>query len=116
MTSPVRHRLSGYLSAGFRLLAQVLEPVEAETPYGGRAVSYEPLGSIWLRLDGRRRRERTEAGVTSAVETAAAETRADPRLSDGRIIRFGGADWTIAAVDADPERPGRITLNLERGR
>ena len=99
-----------------RLLAQLLEPVAAETPYGGRAVSFEPLGSVWLRLDGRRRRERTEAGVTSSVEVATAETRADPRLTEGRVIRFGGADWTIAAVDGDPDRPGRATLSLERSR
>lgn len=99
-----------------RVLAQLLEPVEAETPYGGQVVSYEPLGSVWLRLDGRRRRERTEAGVSSAVEVAVAETRADPRLSEGRVIRFGGADWVIAAVTGDPDRAGRVTLNLERTR
>ena len=99
-----------------RVLAQLLKPVEAETPYGGRAVSYEPLGSVWLRLDGRRQRERTEAGVTSAVEVTIAETRADARLIEGRVIRFGGADWVIAAIDGDPDRPGRVTLNIERTR
>lgn len=35
-----------------RLLAELLQAVEAETPYGGQAVSYEPLGCVWLRLDG----------------------------------------------------------------
>ena len=114
MTSSLRYRPSAYLSA--RTLAQLLEPVEAETPYGGRAVSFEPLGSVWLRLEGRRRRQATEAGVTSATEVATAETRTDPRLAEGRVIRFGGADWTIAAVDADPERPGRTSLSLERSR
>ena len=99
-----------------RVLAQLLEPVEAETPYGGRAISYEPLGSVWLRLEGRRRRERTEAGVTSAIEVATAGTRTDPRLAEGRVIRFGGADWTIATVAADPERLERTTLDLERSR
>lgn len=99
-----------------RVLAELLEPVEAETPYGGRAVSYEALGSIWLRLDGRRRLERTEAGVTSTLETAVTESRADPRLVEGRVIRFGGADWTIAAIVGDPDRPGRATLNIERTR
>lgn len=99
-----------------RVLAELLERVEVETPYGGLAVSYEALGSVWLRLEGRRRRERTEAGLTSAVELAAAETRADPRLGEGRVIRFGGADWLIAAVDGDPDRPGRAILNIERTR
>ncbi|MBU1346631.1 MAG: head-tail adaptor protein [Alphaproteobacteria bacterium] len=99
-----------------RVLTQLLEPVDAETPYGGRVVSFEPLGSVWLRIDGRRRRERTEAGVTSAIEVAKAETRTDPRLVEGRVIRFGGADWAIAAVAGDPDRPGRTTLTLERAR
>jgi hypothetical protein len=98
------------------VLASLLDPVEAETPYGGRAISYQPLGSIWLRLEGRRRRQATEAGGTSAIEVATGETRADPRLAEGRVIRFGGADWTIAAVDADPDRPGRMRLGLERSR
>ncbi len=99
-----------------RVLGQLLEPVVAETPYGGRAVSYEPLGSVWLRVEGRRRRERSEAGVASAVEVATAETRVDPRLNAGRVIRFGGADWAIAGIDGDPDRPGRVTLTLERRR
>ena len=99
-----------------RLLCELLEPVEAETPYGGQAVSYAPLGVAWLRLEASRRRERTEAGVTSAVDTAEAETRTDPRLIEGRVLRFGGGDWRIAAVNADPDRPGRTILKLERAR
>ena len=99
-----------------RVLGQLLEPVEAQTPYGGRVVSFEPVGAVWLRIDGRRRRERTEAGVTSATEITTAQTRTDPRLIVGRVIRFGGADWTIAAVDGDADRPGRTTLTLERAR
>lgn len=99
-----------------RVLAELLEPVEAETPYGGRAVSYDPLGSVWLRVDRRSRRERTEAGATSGIEIAIAETRVDPRLSEGRVIRFGGGDWIITAVNGEPDRPGRVTLNIERTR
>ena len=99
-----------------RVLGELLEAVETETPYGGQAVSYEPLGVVWLRLDRQARRERTDAGVSSAIETARAETRADPRLNEGRVIRFGGGDWRIAAVVGDPDRPGRVTLNIERTR
>ncbi|WP_269516042.1 head-tail adaptor protein [Brevundimonas subvibrioides] len=102
--------------SGFRVLASLLDPVEAETPYGGRAISYQPLGSVWLRLEARRRRQTTEAGVTAATEVATAVMRTDPRLAEGRVIRFGGADWTIAAVDADPDRPGRTRVSLERSR
>ena len=32
--------------------------VEIDTPYGGRAVSWEPLGAAWLKLGARRRREK----------------------------------------------------------
>ena len=99
-----------------RLLAELLDPVEAETPYGGRVVSYEPLGSVWLKIEGRRRRERIEAGVTSAVDAAVAETRLDPRLNEGRLVRFGGSDWVIASVNGDSDRPGRVSLNIERTR
>ncbi|WGM30260.1 head-tail adaptor protein [Brevundimonas sp. NIBR11] len=98
------------------MLAELLEPVEAETPYGGRVVSYESLGIVWLRIDAQRRRERTEAGITSAVDVTTAETRADPRLSEGRMVRFGGGDWVIASLNGDPDRPGRIFLNIERTR
>ena len=97
-----------------KVVASLVRPVEAETPYGGRVVSYEPVGSLWLALGARRRRERTEAGVTRGVETLSATVRADPRLVEGRVLRFGGADWRIVAVDAGDA--GRASLSLERAR
>lgn len=102
------------LAPGARLLAGLFEPVESETPAGGRAVSFEALGTVWLALGARRRRERTEAGTARVVEAATAQARADARLSPGRVLRFGGADWRIVAVE-EP-RPGRAQLSLERTR
>jgi hypothetical protein len=99
-----------------RILGELFERVEAETPCGGRAVSFEPLGMVWLALEGRRRRERSEAEGAVVVEVATAEVRTDPRLVEGRVIRFGGADWAIGQVDVEAERPGRSTLQLERTR
>lgn len=99
-----------------RVLGELFERVEAETPYGGRAVSWEPLGAVWLKVQGRRRRERSEAEGTVAVEVATGEVRTDPRLVEGRVIQFGGADWTISQVDVQAERPGRSELQLERTR
>jgi hypothetical protein len=99
-----------------RALAGLFEAEEAETPYGGMAVSYEPLGHAWLKLGARRRRVRTEAGRAASVETTTAETRVDPRLRPGRVLRFGGADWTIVFVEVEAERPGRAKLSLERRR
>ncbi len=99
-----------------RTLAELLEPVEAETPYGGRTVSFESLGMVWLALGARRSRERAEDNIERAVETLEAEVRVDPRLSEGRVLRFGGGDWTIRRIDGDPDRPGRAMLSLERGR
>jgi hypothetical protein len=96
-----------------KVLAELLQGVESETPYGGRAVSWEPLGSAWLKLGARRRREKSEFGRTRAVETVTAETRSDVRLEAGRVLRFGGGDWRILSGETVG---GRAILNLERMR
>lgn len=96
-----------------KVLAGLFEGVETETPYGGRAVSWEPLGSAWLKLGARGRRERREAGGLRAVETVTAETRSDVRLTTGRVLRFGGGDWRIVSGETVG---GRAILNLERSR
>jgi len=96
-----------------RILAGLFEPLEAETPYGGRSVSWQPVGSAWLKLGARRRRERPEAGGLRALETLTAETRADVRLSTGPMLRFGGGDWRIASSETVG---GLAILNLERSR
>ncbi|CAN5321072.1 hypothetical protein BH10PSE1_BH10PSE1_01000 [soil metagenome] len=99
-----------------RTLAELMQPVEAETPYGGRVVTYQSQGVAWLKLGARRSRDRVEDDVARSVETLDAEVRADPRLIEGRVLRFGGGDWTIRRIDGDPDRPGRSVLSLERGR
>lgn len=96
-----------------KVLAGLFEGLESATPYGGRAVSWEPLGHAWLKLGARRRRERTDEGGLRAIEIVTAETRADPRLEAGRMLRFGGADWRIASGETVG---GRAILNLERMR
>ena len=96
-----------------RVLADLFEGIEAETAYGGRSISWEPLGSAWLKLGARRRREKSEPGGTRAVETVTAETRSDVRLSVGRMLRFGGGDWRIVSGETVG---GRAILNLERMR
>ena len=88
--------------------------MEAETPYGGRSVSFEAAGSAWLKCGARRRTERGEGDQRRAVETMGAEARADARLMIGRVLRFGGADWAVASVQ--DLRPGRVKLGLERRR
>ena len=96
-----------------RVLAGLFEGVESQTPYGGRAVSWEPLGSVWLKLGPRRRREKSEAGGARVIELMTAEARADARLSAERVLRFSGADWRIRSVEAVG---GQAILNLERTR
>ena len=96
------------------MLAGLFQPVEAETPYGGRSVTFEAVGSAWLKCGARRRTERGEGDQRRAVETMGAETRADPRLAVGRVLRFGGAYWRIVATQ--DVRPGRVRLDLERVR
>ena len=94
-----------------RVLAGLFDGVESETPYGGRAVSWEPVGSAWLKLGPRRRREKSEVGGARVVETLTAETRADMRLVSERVLRFGGADWRIRSSETVG---GQAILNLER--
>jgi membrane protein implicated in regulation of membrane protease activity len=95
-------------------LAGLFQPMEAETPYGGRSVTFEAVGSAWLKCGARRRVERGEGDQRRAVETMGAEARADPRLMIGRVLRFGGSDWRI--VGMEEARPGRAKLDLERVR
>lgn len=97
-----------------RRLAELLEPVEAETPYGGRSVSYVPLGWTWATLAPRTRRAGLEAGRDAGIETTTADLRADPRLQVGRRLRLADEDWEIVALD--PVAPGRVRLGLERRR
>ena len=99
-----------------RTLAELLEPTQTETPYGGQVTSYEILGLAWLAVGPRQMRERTEEGLGRSFETLEAVVRTDPRLTEGRVLRFGGADWTIRQTDPDADRPGRATLKLERSR
>ena len=96
-----------------KVLAELVQGVESETPYGGRAVSWEPLGSAWLKLGAQRRREKNEPGGLRAVEALTAETRSDARLAEGRVLRFGGGDWRIVSGETVD---GRAILNLERMR
>ena len=96
-----------------KVLAELQEGVESETPYGGRAVSWEPLGWAWLKLGARRRREKSEPGGLRVVEAVTAETRSDARLTTGRVLRFGGGDWRIFSGETVG---GRAILNLERNR
>lgn len=97
-----------------RRLAELIAPVESETPFGGQAVSHEPLGWIWFRPERRRRREHSEAGARPVIETRTVEVRTDPRLEEGRVLRFDGGDWTVVAID--DARAGLRTLTLERRR
>ena len=94
-----------------KVLAELLRGVESETPYGGRAVSWEPLGWAWLKLGARRRREKSEPGGLRVVETVTAETRSDARLVEGRVLGFGGGGWRIGSGETVG---GRAILNLER--
>ena len=94
-----------------RVLAGLFEGLESQTPYGGRAVSWEPLGSAWLKLGPRRLREKSEPGGVRTTEVMTAEARADVRLAAGRVLRFSGADWRIRTVETVG---GQAILNLER--
>ena len=102
--------------SGSRVLAELLQPVKTQTPYGGRVVSYDALGMVWLKTEAVRRRDRADDVGTRSVEAMAAEARTDPRLVEGRVLRFGGGDWAVIDVQGVDDRPSRVELVLERGR
>ena len=97
-----------------RKLAELLERVEAATAQGGRAVSYEPLGVVWIAPGAVKRSVRGGGEGPAEALGMTAECRSDPRLSEGLLLRFDGADWRIALVDE--AAPGKARLNLERER
>ncbi|WP_298743366.1 phage head-tail adapter protein [uncultured Brevundimonas sp.] len=96
-----------------RTLAGLFEGMESQTPYGGRAVSWEPVGSAWLKTGRRRLREKAEPGGGRVIEVMTAEARSDLRLTVGRVLRFGGGDWRIRSTETVG---GQAILNLERTR
>ena len=98
------------MSGGGWILAEVLEPVEAETPYGGRSVSWAEHGQVWLKPGAEQRVERTEDDRAREGRRLAAEARRDGRLEIGRVLRFRGGDWRVRAVKPDG---GRMRLDLE---
>ena len=79
-----------------KILAELLVGTEAETAYGGRSVSYEPLGWAWLKLGPRRRRERTEAGSLQIIETVTAEAVSITKAELAKI----GTDYKGTRVSA----------------
>lgn len=98
------------------MLAELLQPVEGETPDGGRTRSYQPLGMVWLKPGPTRRRERSDSVGTRSIEVMSVETRTDPRLAEGGVLRFGGGDWSVVGLEGVDGRPGRVELVLERER
>lgn len=97
-----------------RKLAELLERVEGVTAQGGRAVSYAPLGFVWIAPGPVKRGVRTGGEGVAEALTLTAECRADGRLTEGRLLRWEGADWRIALVDE--AAPGWARLMLERDR
>ena len=70
------------------------------------------------------RRETELARLAAALAPATVVTYAgDVREPDDLaragadfIARFGGADWGVVGIEADPKAAGRVRLNLERAR
>ena len=102
-------------AGAMRVLARIERPVESETPHGGGPLSYEPPGMGWLACGARRRRERTDGGQAArSIEAMSATCRGDARIVEGRVLRFGGADWAVRGVET--VEGGRMKLDLERAR
>ena len=83
----------------------------AETPYGGQARSYEPLGTVWLDPGKVVGRQRNGPDGTRRIETRRATAGLDPRLNAGRVLEFDGVRWRIVAAALTPVD---TDLELER--
>lgn len=102
------------MTAAPKVLVELLEPVEAETPYGGRSTTYLPLGQVWLSPKSVSARERVVAEREHSTARRTVEAREDGRLTVGRVLRFGGGDWRIGAVET--VRFGWVQIDLEAAR
>lgn len=80
-----------------RRLAEVFAAERSETPFGGRAVSWTPVGVVWLAvLDERREDAPGEAGGPPRTRARmTAETWTDARLARGQRLSLDGADWRL---------------------
>ena len=98
-----------------RTPAALFSVAEAETEFGGRTASFEPVGALWIAVQRSHRSERS-GGDEPPVERlkVLAETRTDPRVDVGMRVEFEGAGWRLAHVARDAPRMGRMTLTLER--
>lgn len=98
-------------------LAALLNPITAETAFGGRSIHYEPLGALWLSILSSASSE--DSGAPSAPVRRLkleAETWSDPRLEPGLVVEMEGLRWRLVHLVADSPRIGRMTLSLEAER
>ena len=81
-----------------RVLAELFAVTVADTPYGGQARTYDPLGTVWLAPGPLRARQRSGPDGQRRIEGRRAKAAPDPRLTAGRVLAFEGGHWRIAAV------------------
>ncbi len=96
--------------------ATVEAPSDAETPYGGRTITWTAVAVAWLTL--RRSAPRTGEGgerPPERTEAAEASARLHPALVPGVRLQTGdGPPWAVTAVRPDERSPGRLVLLLDR--
>ena len=102
------------MTAPMRRLGSVSAPVPTETPFGGRAVSWTPVGLIWLALKPPRFSESIGEGQRPRqMEKREAEARFDPMVERGQRVSIDGADYAVVHVAGDAPMLGLMTLTLE---
>ncbi len=100
--------------AQLRRLARLEAPVESETPFGGRTVSWEPAADLWVAMSPMRARDVAQGGVARTVAVARAEAREHPAAEAGMRLELDGMVWRVAAVDRAGAEPGRMILHIEK--
>jgi hypothetical protein len=104
-----RRRVTG---PGARL-AEVLIPIEAETPFGGWSRTLQSVGWAWVRMETVQRQLERQDGALRSVEQVQALARIEGPLRTGRTLRLDGTDWTIVEIVADGQQ---FRLRLEHDR
>ena len=89
----------------------VERPVETPDGAGGATIAWEPVATIWARLDPVRASEKTIAAHLAAVATHKVTIRRREDVTGGMRILFRGRRFRILAV-FDPDERGRYAVAL----
>jgi len=109
--------VTGSTIGPYRTPAVLQAATATETPYGGAALAWTPVATIWINLKpGSATYDQQEQQRPVRIETASATARDDLRCTAGQQLLAGEdpSPWRILAVERAQPQPGVMTLRLDR--